>query len=111
MKKYLELEQNPDATHLKVEVYYTKGGMNMFTYKEEPRGYYLSVSPGARERRDGVTLESYTAFSGIKDCVKQVSRKSDKAMREAEELAAAREEALIRLVCEKNGLTLRANTN
>ena len=44
-KSYLELEPEPisnlRATHLKVELYYSLGGTNVFTYKDEPRGYYL----------------------------------------------------------------------
>lgn len=104
MKKYIELKNNGSATHLKIELYYNLGGYNVFTYKEEKRGYYLSVSPVTRERSSGCTMESYTAFSGIKQLIKPVNRKSAKAEAAAETEAAAKEADLIRYVCEKNGL-------
>lgn len=104
MKKYIELEANEKATHLKVEVYYSLGGYNCFTYKQENRGYYLSISPVSRVNRGGVVMEGYTAFSGIKQCVKTVTRKSAKAEQEATEKAARIEKMLIEWVCDKNGL-------
>lgn len=107
MKKYIEVKENRNATHLKIEVYYNLGGMNYFTGKPEARGYYLSVSPVSRSRTDyGATLESYTAFSGIKECIKTVTRKSVKAEAEAEKLAQDREKIMIEYVCNKNGLEL-----
>ena len=55
---------------LKVTVYYHKGGQNYFTYKEEPRGLFLSVTPVERCEN----FEKVTAFSGIKKCVKEMPR-------------------------------------
>jgi hypothetical protein len=73
---------------LKIQVYYDKGGMNYFTSRPEARGYYLSVSPVQVERRDnGIMVESYAAFSGIKALVLPVQRQSPKAEKQAEELA------------------------
>ena len=45
MKKYLETTKSDGnkKTCLKVEVFYSKGGLNYFNYKEEKRGYWLSV--------------------------------------------------------------------
>lgn len=54
----------------------------------------------------GINTESYTAFSGTKLCVKEVSRKSEKAAKIADSMAATQEKALVSYVCEKNGLTL-----
>ncbi len=103
MKKYIEIEnKNRNATHLKIETYYSLGGYNYFTYKTEQRGYYLSVSPVEKSAH----MESYTAFSGVKVCVLPVSRKSKKAEENAEKLAADREKELIDFVCNKNGLIL-----
>lgn len=83
MKKYIATNRVPDATHIKIEVYYEKGGYNYFTYKTEPRGVYVSVSPVTLEDRPGgYQMESYTAFSGAKFCVKELKRKSDKALQE-----------------------------
>ena len=76
---------------LKIEIYYKKGGMNYFSGKPEERGYYLSVSPVQVERRpNGITTESYTAFSGIKALILRVNRQSPKAEKEAEMLAQER---------------------
>lgn len=105
MTNYIPLPPNDmKATHLKVEVYYNLGGFNAFTYKEEKRGYYLSVSPVEKQRRDGYSSESYTAFTGRKLLVKEVKRKSDKAMHVAIEQAAALQRELIEYVCGQNGL-------
>lgn len=83
--RYYKVNNNPNATHLKAEIYYSLGGMNYFTYKNERRGYYMSISPVVRERIDYGTMESYTAFSGLKQCVLEVQRKSQKKMNEAVE--------------------------
>ena len=77
MKKFFKTTM-ADATDLKVEVYYDKGGYNMFTHEPERRGIYFSISP---VKLDGI-WESYTAFSGTKICVKELNRKSDKALNE-----------------------------
>lgn len=107
MKKYIELqEKTRNATHLLIELRYNLGGFNYFTYKQEPRGYYLSVSPVELKQRDGYTLESYTAFTGTKYLVKEVPRKSTKAEREAEEKAEELEKALIRFVCAQNNIAI-----
>lgn len=107
MKQYLAVkENNSKVTHLKVEIYYSKGGMNYFTYKIEPRGYYLSVSPVEYSNRNGIITEGFTAFSGIKELVKEVGRKSDKAMREAEQLVEPKKQELIDYILQKNNLEL-----
>lgn len=104
MKKYIDLIPNEKATHLSVELIYNKGGYSYFTYKEEQRGYYLHVTPVKRYTRDGIQFESFTAFTGVKQCVKTVSRKSAKAEQEAEAAAAQIENALVSWVCGKNNL-------
>lgn len=104
MKKYIELAGNGTATHIKIELRYNLGGFNCFTYTEEKRGYYLHVSPVTRENRNGYTMESFTAFSGVKQLIKPVSRKSAKAERDAETAALQIEKSLISWVCQKNGL-------
>lgn len=82
MKKYIKIEGK--NTELKIEVYYHKGGLNYFTYKNEPRGYYVSVLPVEIQRMDnGIVMESFAAFSGIKSFLKEVSRKSNKGYNDA----------------------------
>lgn len=78
--------KNSTATHLKVELYYSKGGNNVFTYKTERRGYYISVTPVKREMRNNVVLESFVAFTGLKQLLVPVERKSKKKEEEAQEV-------------------------
>lgn len=77
MKKYFKTTLS-DATDLKVEVYYDKGGYNMFTHEPERRGIYFSISP---VKLEGI-CECYTAFSGSKICIKELNRKNDKSLNE-----------------------------
>lgn len=107
MKKYIALAPNNAATHLRIDLDYSLGGYNVFTGKSESRGYYLSVMPVERARG----CESFVAFSGIKQCVKPVSRKSDKAMRDAEKFAATIENDLIQYVLNTNNLQLLEGEN
>lgn len=107
--KLIELKENKNANFLEIEVKYSLGGYNYFTYKSEPRGYYLSVSPVQRSTRDGIGFVSYTAFSGVKMLLLEVSRKSKKAEAEAGRLAAEKEAELIEYVCNKNNLEVLKN--
>lgn len=106
MKKYIEVKENPaKVTHLKIELYYSLGGMNYYTYRAENRGYYLSVMPVTRGiSAGGFVSESYAVFTGIKQCVKEVKRKSAKAEIEAEKLATDAMKKLIDYVCKENKL-------
>ena len=114
MKKYFKTTM-ADATDIKVDVYYHKGGFNCFTCEPERRGIYFSISP---VKRDGI-WESYTAFSGSKICVKELKRKSDKSLNEViskiepiiEEVVRMYEngfqrDALIKVLTECNSLDL-----
>lgn len=86
MKNYTKI----DGTNyeLKTEVYYSLGGMNYFTSRNEARGYYLSACPVQVERRpDGIIIESFTAFSGTKILLLETSRKSAKSEATAQKLA------------------------
>lgn len=103
MKTYYGLKENSaHATHLKCELYYDLGGMNYFTGKREGRGYYALVVPVERSRG----MESFVAFSGIKQLVKSVSRKSAKAEAEAETISGDVFNRLIEYVLDKNGLEI-----
>lgn len=81
MIRYYKVNNNTQVTHLKAEIYYNKGGNNVFNGKTERRGYYMSISPVKRERG----FESYTAWTGLKMCVLEVGRASSKKANEAEE--------------------------
>ena len=78
MKKYIPMKE--DGQFLKVETYYSKGGYNVFTYKEETRGYYLSIVP--------------------------VKRASKKAEAEAEEFAEDMLDDFVAMFCRNRGIEL-----
>ena len=86
MKKYYPLKANDKATDLRVELTYDLGGYNMFDYTPKARGYYLVVTPVTRDAH----MESFTAFTGLRKCIKEVKRKSKGA-----ELAAIKDAELI----------------
>jgi hypothetical protein len=89
MKNYTKIEGT--NYELKSCTYYHKGGMNYFTSRNEARGYYLSVTPVQVERRaDGIIIESYSAFSGIKQLLIECKRKSNKTEEQAEQLAISK---------------------
>lgn len=104
MKKFIATKS--ENVFLKVEVYYSLGGMNYFTYKSEPRGYYLSVTPIERIDRGGYFVETQSAFSGYKTILKEVKRKSKKAETEAEQLAAELMQSIVNAVLSEQGLEL-----
>lgn len=104
MLKYIPVINNKDYNFLKIESYYNIGHYNYFTGKEEGRGYYILVVPVYRARG----CESVTGFTGIKQCIKTVSRKSKKAEAEAEAAALDAIPGLINIVCNKNNLQIAA---
>ena len=96
------------ATHLKVEVYYSKGGMNYFSGNSEKRGLYLSVSPVSRSTDESgrYTTESFTAFSGTKRLVKEMVKFSQKAL-DSYEPSKEDIDELTKHVLEKNSIKLK----
>ena len=106
-KKYLEVVGNEKVTHLKIEVYYNEGGANYFTGGTESRGIKLSVSPvGRTESSNGVMVESYTAFTGLKKHLKDMTRFSQKAC-DSFVVDTNEEKTLIDAVLLQNGLKLK----
>ena len=77
--KYYKVTNHPTITHLKMELYYSKGGTNVWNSKTEDRGYYMSISPVKRERG----IETYIGGPGIKRCILETQRKSKKKEEEA----------------------------
>ncbi len=87
MKKYEQIEGT--NKHLKIEVYYNKGGINYFTYKTDPRGYWLSMTIVERDTREsGVVIESFSLFgSGFRHFLLEVKKQSEKSYEKAVSLA------------------------
>ncbi|GIV43946.1 MAG: hypothetical protein KatS3mg035_1069 [Bacteroidia bacterium] len=102
-KEYRELVPNEKATHIEIEIYYSKGGANYFTGQNEQRGIYVSVSPVTL----GENFVSYTAFTGIKQLIKPMARFSQKVLNETNVDATELNE-LIEHVCQKNGIKLKS---
>ncbi len=103
-KQYFPITSDRDQTinFMRVDFVYNKGGMNVWTYKREPRGYYLMFTP---VQRDGI-MEGFTAFTGKKYIITEVSRASAKAEREAKAEADQFIEDMLEHVCEQLGCHL-----
>lgn len=113
-KEYLKLKPNSDGeTHLCVSMDYTLGGMNYFNYRVDKRGYYLYCTP-CKLMDGGSNGVSYRTIQtclgkGLKQILKEVTRKSKKAEQEATEIALASKAKLIATVCEQYGYELEDN--
>lgn len=70
--------------YVKAEVYYDEGGYSLFTYKQNPRAYWMSVHKVGRGKDACGYWESTTIFGGgYKSLIKEVGRQSKKAEAEA----------------------------
>lgn len=101
-KEYIKVVGDDRTTHLKCELYYELGGINYFTYTDEPRGYYVSVTPVKRSNG----FESYTMFTGYKQLVQPCSRKSKKQQEIAESKYIEIRDTLIERLAQENGYKL-----
>lgn len=107
MKKYIPVKETEYATHIKIELRYDLGGPNFAYGGMSKRGYYIHVTPVKRENRDGYALESFVAFTGYKQLIKEVARKSAKAEAAAEAEAADIIDIMVSRVCQKNNLEVK----
>lgn len=73
-----EVKTNAPDRIIRVQVYYSLGGMNYFAGKTESRGLFLSVVP--IELREG--CECFTAFTGYKQLVLPMKAFSAKKLAE-----------------------------
>jgi len=97
-EKYVERSDLKNATHLEINVYYTKGGMNYFSGGVTPRGYYLSVVPVKK----GNGMISSVMFSGQSTLLLETKRFSASQFAQAVEMAKNKEEELIAAVVSEN---------
>lgn len=81
MKEYLPIENS--EYELKCEVYYSKGGMNYWNYKDEPRGYYGSVTLVKRERGEHFYTESFSLSTGAYKTFLVACKRKGKKIEEA----------------------------
>lgn len=90
------------SNEIEVSVYYSKGGINYFTGKDERRGLYLSVTPQERTP----TSVGYIGFSGIKRFVLEMKKFTPKKL---ESYVPTDEEVdeMVKHVIEKNNLIVK----
>ena len=78
---------NKDVNRIRLSVAYSLGGTNCFTYKNEPRGYYLCATPEYAHEH----MVSCVLGAGAKHLLLEVPRQSKKRAMEvcakAEQLA------------------------
>jgi len=103
MDKLLAVKDNANGlTHIHVYTRYSKGGVNMFTYKNEQRGYSLHVQPEKRERN----AISSCPMDGVKTFLVECKRQCKSAEAKADMLAADNEKRLIDYVCTRCNIEL-----
>lgn len=85
--------ENPNVLSLSVS--YSKGGINYFTYKDEPRGYYLHITPQKLESREFGAVWQTVMGSGCKLFLHSVQRQSEKQQKIAVEKAKLAAQSLI----------------
>lgn len=87
MKKRLSHYIYKGNQEYKIELYYTKGGVNYLTGNNIPRGYCISVTPVTRKFNsyasfgkpdEGYWSESSVMFQGVKGHVQTAQRFSQK---------------------------------
>lgn len=100
---YIELKENEHGfTHLDVDITYNKGGINYFTYRNEPRGYYAGVTPVEKNNN----MVSFTAFTGVKKFIEPAKRLSRKTLAALNADAVDICDDLIKSVCAKYNLQI-----
>ena len=82
--KELEVLENGKKRCLKIDVSYSKGGMNYFSGKAERRGIYIHFTEVERSEERGYASESYGLFSGssFKILALELKRLSQKKLEE-----------------------------
>jgi hypothetical protein len=96
--EYIERDDLTGATHLEISVNYRIGGMNYFSGKITPRGYYVSVSPVTKKNG----MISCVMFSGCSQLIMTANRFSEKQLSIAIEKSKDLVPAMIEQVVEEN---------
>lgn len=104
-----DLAKNPrgcseKTNFIQLAVSYSLGGVNYFTGGTSPRGYYLVATPVERSKSGSMFMIGSILGSGIKDCLLEVSRQSDRQMGIACSLAEERAKTLLEWCKREYGL-------
>lgn len=92
-------KEGRDSTHVRLEVFYNKGGINYFTGKTEPRGYWLSALPVKETEHFTSTIPT----DGVKQFLEEANRFSQKKLETIDYPENAANQ-LIRAVAERAGI-------
>lgn len=103
-KRYLKTDK--ENKFICVNLSYNKGGVNYCDSKIMPRGYYIHVQPVTREIRCGVMTESFVAFTGYKQLIREVGRASKKQEEICDGIALDCARPIIQRVLEESGLKI-----
>lgn len=90
---------------IEVVVSYDKGGYNYWNGNNEPRGYYMHVTP---VEYDDDGWKRYAMFSGLRRFLSGSKRFSAKRLEAVAKEAGVLVDETVSMVCEKEGLTLAA---
>jgi hypothetical protein len=98
-----------DVTHLEISVFYEKAGMNYASYKREPGGIYVSVTPV----KIAEGMVSFVLFSGTKRLLETAERLNRKRLAAVGERVEADVKMqlgstweLVQQVCTARGITI-----
>ena len=100
VKKY-EVLNNKDFNRINVEIIYSKGGINIWTGKQERRGYWLHITPCFVENN----CKTVMAFSGNKVFLEPAKRFSEKKLDKIiESFDMQKHIDLLNYILERNGI-------
>lgn len=102
--EYIKIAENnrDKCTHIRIDFCYDLGGVNVFTHRGKPRGYYITVCPV--EKNNGI--ERFTAFTGVSELLHTCTRKSAKAEQAALEKFPAYKRMMLDYIAKKYGYTV-----
>ena len=109
------------GTSFSITVKYMLGGHNWWTYKTDPRGIFLGITPMkyAVTEGGGIAVREYTMFSGIRILLEELNRYSSKKLDSwSAEIFGTypdgeldpRVYELLKDVCEKNNIVYEAKS-
>ena len=104
MKKYVTISEDQQC---EIQVYYHLGGMNYFTYKQEPRGIYVSIQPCKFIERGGYTMVECCPMNGCKFLLEELKRANAKKLAQWEECVAMYAEQLAKAYIENDRAEVR----
>ena len=87
--RYYNLSNYPKdqrCNRLRLTIYYSKGGINYCTYKNEERGYYFSLTPEYATTHCGTECVMCVPMNGFKELVLPVNRQSKKQYEKAKSM-------------------------